>query len=369
MQPATSNSLCSFYRRYFDDAAAMGFFDFLEKVGEKIKEGIDEAIERRERREAAHRAAALVDMKAMIQTLDDRIPEYRSAVREKVASRIRAKRTSDLLEIRVYKLNFLLGPIHRLTTRPAKNKESSTLEWGGYFVRYLTNKPPEVMQLRAGVEFVVEEAVRDATAEYFSSPEVLAVMQRGIAHEVATNRPVQDIVNGELGKIGSWAKKEAKDVMTTASGAVAADRIHDALTPAAHAFAGTAVGHVVLSALSMPAIKTAIFKLAALAVAHEGVRGVVMKAGVTTLLTVFFGHAAASSIFLFAAIPAVVALMVYHYNAMPNTLADKIPDKIAAAMGEKAPAMNKKVVAQFTEKAFEVLLDHIHDMAMEEQGS
>jgi hypothetical protein len=209
------------------------------------------------------------------------------------------------------------------------------------------------------------KAVEDGAQEYFSSPEICEILRVGVIRQIDKNGTVQDIILKEMKTTGKYFDREFKDIIKIQTQSVAADRFHDSLVHIVHTAGGTALGHVVLSALSMPAVKVALLKIGGSVLMMEGMRAVITKIGITTLSVCFLGQAAASSFLPVLAIPIIIGVITYQYIKLPNTLAEKIPLKIAAELGDHAPSMNQKLAKKFVKASFEKLFETIREEAME----
>jgi hypothetical protein len=324
---------------------------------------------------SAKRAAELVKVEEMVKALDDRIPQYISCLENAVTIAVRTASTPELLQMNVYTIMTqssgfrLFAPTKTFAYSRRPQFKKGTGDWAVLFVKYLTKKAPENTELHAGLEQIIEDAVKKATETYFSSPEVCEILRKGIAKQVDNNAAVQGIIKQEMKKTGKWAQKEIKDTITLHGKTVAADRIHDTLSHAGHVVGSTAVGHMLLTALSAPVVKLALVKAAGTALGIEAVRAIVMKFGVATLFACFLGSAAASTILMWAALPIIAGVIVVQWVTLPDTLAKKLPGEVVKELRKQAPETNRAVVKSFVASAFETLLERIHESAMEGEDS
>jgi hypothetical protein len=314
----------------------------------------------------AQRAAELVKMEEMVKALDDRIPEYISSIERAVTVAVRTSSTPDLLQMNVFRTTFSSKTLS-YSRRPQFKK--GTGDWAVLFFQYLVKKAPQGTELHAGLEQIIEDAVKKATETYFSSPEVCTILRQGIARQVDDNVAVQNVIKQEIEKTGKWAQKEIKDTITLHGKTVAADRIHDSLSHAGHVVGSTAIGHMLITALSAPVVKIALMKAAGTALGIEAVRAIAMKFGLATLFACFLGSAAASTILMWAALPIIATVIVVQWVTLPDTLADKLPGEVVKELRKQAPETNQKVVKSFVKSAFETLIEHIHESAMKVEDS
>jgi hypothetical protein len=313
-------------------------------------------------------AISLVDVNNILATLNDRIPQYMSAIQTKMTQRIQACETPALVKVSkvktVYSGNNKVREEVLMTHRP-KFKEDYT-EWAKLFFDYMRNKKqPPGITLRAGVEEVVEEAYVDATKEYFSSDEMCNLLRQGLAKQISNNSAIQDLILKEMKSTGKFFSKEFQDVMQTHAHTVAADRLHDGLVHIAHTAGGTALGNVLLHALSIPVVKMALVKAAGWAVASEACRLIVMKVGISVMAVAFLGSAAASSLLLWLAVPIIVGVITYQWIHLPETLAKEVPPKVIEGIRPQAKETNRKIVKSFVESSFDQIFDKIHEVAMQ----
>ena len=334
---------------------------------------------------ATDQAISLLNVDDLIRCLDDKIPEYASAVESHVANAIRQSETSDLLEIRLYGILFandpkwaMLRPGRRPNWLLSKERPPKP-QWAHDLVKYMKNDQDCKFRYEAGVEEIVSKACDEASKEYFTSPEVREIVNSELVKSVDSNDTLQKVLFKEFQSTGKLIKQEFKDATKAHGHAVAADRVHDVLAHAVGTASATSAGVVVTkmvaSSLAMPVVKMAIVKAVTVGLANSAIQSAIHAAakhcGLTTIAVVFLGHTAGSAIMGVVAVPLILAVIAHQWITLPSTLAKKMAPSIAQEIRKKAPDINRSIAENIKEAVVKEIIDlpkeamkRIHKTAM-----
>jgi hypothetical protein len=225
--------------------------------------------------------ANALDVDTVIASLNERIPQYMSAVSSKVDSVIRKSSTADLLEMTISK------PVNRVDWVVVQRETPPfNSDWVELFIKYLRGKSVGGdRKLEAGVEKLITKACLEASEEYFSSPEMYSFMAAGLAAKINTNHELQKVLGCELKTSGKFVKNEVKTMTAIQGHMIVADRAHDALVLALHTTIGSTIGTLIVKALMLPAVKIAIMNAIHVALAnaafHQFLIIIAHKVGIT----------------------------------------------------------------------------------------
>ncbi|KAH6867776.1 hypothetical protein B0T10DRAFT_502147, partial [Thelonectria olida] len=246
---------------------------------------------------AATRAAQLLNKDQVIQSLNQRIPEYAEHVGDKLRSTIEDETTGNLLEIQVFgsdddDMKSLLW-----TERPPINPD-----WVSAFYKWTKGRTINGHKLRAGIEPIAVKACIDASVSYFTSEKLVEIVGQGLINDIKVNTEVQSIVIDQLKSTGKLTQREIADLMKAHGGQTVAEHTHDVLSANLHHLLNTKMGialaHMLGAALTLPVVKVAIMKAVVVALSHAAIQHMLIiaakHAGITVIAVVFFGSAGAS---------------------------------------------------------------------------
>ncbi|KAE8370746.1 hypothetical protein BDV27DRAFT_119389 [Aspergillus caelatus] len=328
---------------------------------------------------ASDRIAKLIKDEALVQSLDDRAPEYAALVQSSTATALRNSETADLLEVTVWDTSV------EERRRVYSERPPFNTDWAALFYKYLRERSVgSNRELETGIDTVIKNAVLDASQEYYTSEETIAILSGELVKQVDMNEKVRKAIYNELQATRKLAIRESRDAISAHTQVILADRMHDVMAQSLnHAVVnttvGSVVGHMVLSAMALPAVKVAITHSIIVAVHSAAVQHILVlagkKIGVTVLLTLIFGHAAASLAGWFV-LPIIAAFVTYQYQTLPDTLAKKIPRELAEQIKQNAPTINKSIAEGAKKAAMEAFfslsdksISILHDAAMRPQAS
>lgn len=295
-----------------------------------------------------------IDVNAIVRSLQERTPAFRSAIEEGVRSAVTRSTTSQLLTISVKTPD---GTI-RLSKSP-----SLTPEYAKLLGSYLSNTPHPQGQLSAGIEDVVQTAAKEAASGFYQSDDIIKLLSEQLVAQVAQHKDVQRLLLEELKSQVQWLRREFKDSARLTGRQIVADRLLDTLSSAVsqalHTSGGTVLVGLLTKVLAYPAVKTAIVHSLMTALGSAAVQKALVlamkKAGIGVLVHLVLaklgvtGGAAISVGWIVA--PIIGGIVLWEYTHLPGKLGEKIAPEVAKKLAEEAPGLHRQVVEKFVRES------------------